>query len=681
MTNAPFRLGVPLLLALLLTLPADAATRGLDEYDVAALSAVIEASISPDGQHIAYVRLVPRRPFADEDGGSWMELHVVDAAGKRSRPFVTGHVSVHSVAWTPDGRGIAFLAKRGRDQQTSLYVIPLGGGEARRVLEHETGVGAFSFHPSGSQVAFLAQDPEPAEEKRLADSGFDQRVVEEGQRFTRVWIAGLTDGARAPRKLAIDGSVSHVAWSHDGQKLAVAVAPTPSIDDTYMKRRVMVVEPKAGKVLGKVDTQGKLGWVPFVWSPDSRHLALIASEDQHDPAAGRLVVAPVRGGKPRELLPGAELHVRAVAWRDAKTLLYLADERVWTKLAEVDIDGKNERVWLAPGSQPVFLGTLAVAGDGKTAALIGETPAHPLEAFSLSLGEPPKRLTDGNPWLAERRFGAQEVVTWKARDGLELDGVLIRPIEGKKKPAPLILSVHGGPEANHRNGFMTRYSRPAQVAAARGFAVFFPNYRGSTGRGAKFSKLGQADAAGKEFDDLVDAVDHLVKVGVADPKRIGVTGGSYGGYATAWLATRYSDRFQAGVMFAGISDKLSKTGTTDIPNEENLVHARRWPWEAWQEFLERSPIYHVTKARTPLLILHGERDPRVHPTQAMELHRYLKTLGKAPVRLVLYRGEGHGNRRAASRLDLSLRLMRWFEHYLKGRGGDPPPRLLKYREK
>ena len=154
--------------------------------------------------------------------------------------------------------------------------------------------------------------------------------------------------------------------------------------------------------------------------------------------------------------------------------------------------------------------------------------------------EGPKRLTTSNSWLEDMQLAPQEVVAYKARDGLELEGLLIRPLNEKKRTRyPLILIVHGGPEAHYRNGWLTSYSNLGQVAAARGFAVFYPNYRGSTGRGLEFSKLSQGDPAGKEFDDLVDAVDHFVDIGLVDPKRVGITGGSYGGYATAWCATFY----------------------------------------------------------------------------------------------------------------------------------------------
>ena len=249
-------------------------------------------------------------------------------------------------------------------------------------------------------------------------------------------------------------------------------------------------------------------------------------------------------------------------------------------------------------------------------------------------------------------------------------------VEGMRYP--MILIVHGGPESNFRNGWLTSYSRLGQMAATQGYVVYYPNYRGSTGRGVEFSKLSQADPAGKEFDDLVDAVTHLVNIGLVDGDKVAITGGSYGGYASAWGATYLSEHFAASVMFVGISDKISKVGTTDIPDEEYLVHARKRPWDDWQMFLERSPIYHAGKSRTPTLILHGDKDPRVHPTQSMELYQHLKKRSKAPVRLVLYAGEGHGNRRAASRLDYSLRAMRWMDHYLSGPGGEMPPYELDY---
>jgi dipeptidyl aminopeptidase/acylaminoacyl peptidase len=203
--------------------------------------------------------------------------------------------------------------------------------------------------------------------------------------------------------------------------------------------------------------------------------------------------------------------------------------------------------------------------------------------------------------------------------------------------------------------------------------VAFPNYRGSTGRGVEFSKLGQHGYAAAEFDDIVDLKQHLVDAGLADVDRTGITGGSYGGFASMWAASALTEHFAASVAFVGISDQISKFGTTDIPNEMYNVHARAWPWEDWMWMLERSPIYHADKVRTPLLIMHGDRDPRVHPSQSLEMYRHVKVRTDTPVRLVYYPGEGHGNRNTAARFDYGLRLERWMKHYLRGPGGEPPP--------
>jgi dipeptidyl aminopeptidase/acylaminoacyl peptidase len=270
-------------------------------------------------------------------------------------------------------------------------------------------------------------------------------------------------------------------------------------------------------------------------------------------------------------------------------------------------------------------------------------------------------------------------VRYEARDGLMIEGLLILPVDHRQgERYPLIVQVHGGPEAHYSNGWLTHYNLPGQVAAGRGYAVFYPNYRASTGRGVAFTKLDHEDPAGKEFDDIVDGVDHLIERGLVDRDRVGVTGGSYGGYATAWGATYYSERFAAGVMSVGISDATMMMALGDIPWEMYLVHLRVWPWEDWDLYRERSPLYHTPKSRTPLLILHGEADTRVHPGHSLALYRMLKVQDNAPVRLVLYPGEGHGNQRAASRYDYSLRLMQWMEHYLIGDGGDPPAYELDY---
>ena len=642
---------------------------------VARLRLVSQAAINPVGTEVAYVLAVPRMPFQEDDGPSWTELHVVGADGQ-SRAFVSGAVNVAAVRWTSDGRHIAFLARRGADSTRALYTVARDGGEARRLFAHTTDIISYEFSPDGRQLAFVARDPAPAERAALARSGFSQEVFEEGLAFQRVWVAPIENGiVGTPRVINAPGHASTLSWNAASNRLVVLYAPTPLVDDDLMEKRVHVVDPTMGEPVVRINNPGKIGQVS--WSPDGRMLAMVSASDINDPSEGRLMVAPATGGALRDLMPDYHAHVRAFVWKDATTLVYMSDEGVSSVLGEVRTDGTGRRTLVNSGG-PVI--TAVDRAPNGAMALVASTPQHPAEVFLVDVaGGAPKRLTQSNPWLATLRLARQEVITFKARDGLQLEGILVRPLDERSgQRYPLILTVHGGPEARDANGWVTSYSNPGQVAAAQGFAVFYPNYRGSTGRGVEFSKMGHADPAGKEFDDLVDAVDHLVNLGLVDRAKVGITGGSYGGYASAWGATYYTERFAASVMFVGISNKVSKVGTTDIANEEFHVHARKRPWDDWNLMLERSPVFHAAKSKTPTLILHGTADPRVHPTQSLELYRHLKLHGKT-VRLVWYPGEGHGNARAASRLDFNLRLMQWMTHYLKGPGGPMPADTIDYR--
>ena len=663
-----------LLLALALSASEPTSADVLTPERVARIRSVSTALVSPDAKTIAWVQSVPRAPGVEEDGGAWSELWLEDFAGGKPRRFLGPKGEFSAPEWTADGRGIAFLARRGDDKAAALYILPADGGEARRAALLPNGISGYSLAPDGKHVALLGAAPLPAARKREQDRGFKEEVYEEDWRPTQVFIATLFDEASA-KALTLPGSVFSVHWSPNDERIAVALAPTPLTDDEYMSQRLTVVDSGTGSVLAKIDNPGKLG--DWGWSPDGNWIALLSGADIHDPVAGRLCVAPASGGAPVELLPGLEGDVMAFDWQGsgdmANSLLCCIDQGVVSSFEIVEairsgavVQNGTRKVIVPPG-EPA-LSAISASRDGQHAVFVGSTAAHPPEVFRMSHGDGAlARVTDSNPWLKEVEFGKQEIVKHKARDGVELEGILVRPLhEEQGKRYPLILCVHGGPESHEVNGWQTGYSKPGQMAAAQGIAVFYPNYRGSTGRGLAFAKLSQGDAAGKEFDDLVDAVDALVESGLVDKDKVGITGGSYGGYATAWCSTRYSERFAAGVMFVGISDKISKVGTTDIPNEEFYVHALKRVWDDWKFYLERSPIYWAEKCKTPLLILHGKDDPRVNPGQSRELYRQLKVRGNVPVRLVLYPGEGHGNRKACARLDYCERMMQWFTTYLQG---------------
>ncbi len=646
---------------------APAAMAPLGLADLFRVRVARDARISADGKAVAFLVQVPRTPGKGEDGPAWTELHVAER-GKAPRPYVTGEVNVSRVSFSRDGSELFFVTKRKGDSTAALWSIRRDGGEARRRVALPADVEGYALSPKeDGVVALLAKEKKAEAVEAREKKGFDREVFEEEWRPAKVWVARL-DGDAAPRALDLPGSASDLRFAPTGDRLAVALAPTPSVDDGYMNRKVHVVTLD-GKVVGRVENDGKLGSV--AWSPDGTRLAMICAADRNDPSTAALGVVPATGGRPKDLLAGFDGHPSAFSWAGNDRLVVVAARGVGTELLELPAaGGAPKRLPLAEG---LVVDALDRAPDG-TLAFVAERPDRPAEPFLLAAGSAkPEPLADLNPWLAQRRLGKQSVVRWKARDGVELEGILVEPVErAAGARVPLVLLVHGGPEAHVSNGWLTRYGEPGQLLAAKGIAAFWPNYRGSTGRGLAFSKTSQGDPAGKEFDDLVDAVDHLVASGLADPKKVGIAGGSYGGYAANWGATYYSDRFAAAVSFVGISDLTSKAGTTDIPVEDVDVHMLSMPWTRFEQSRERSPLSYVAKARTPLLLLHGTADPRVHPTQSLMLYRYLKLAGHPAVRLVRYPGEGHGNRRAASQLDAAVRILGWFEHYLLGAGGAPP---------
>lgn len=656
-------------LFLLSTLSGTALADGLTSLDVARINQVGGADISPDGRYIIYTLYDSRDPSAKEfkNGAAKPIVHLYDTKSKSDRMFIGWDEKIHGVHWTPDSKALTFLSKRAGDKQTSLYHIPVDGGEAERVLSYETGVGNYSLSPDGKTLAFLAKLPKDKDKKALQDKGFNQEVFEEDWTLSKLFVTSLKSDTKDLKPLAIEGHITEVQFSPKAgdARLLIVKADNPSVDAGLMYRKAHIVSA-SGQVLATINNPGKLG--PLKWSPDGKSVALTAGVDINDPDNADLYVADSSTGVMKHITAGVEGRVDSFAWKNSKELLTAMSVGADSVLMNIGTDGRRNKA----SSDPKLNYDLVDISDNGLVATVCDSSRHPNELFVNG-----KQVTDSNPWLKSRQLAKQQLITYKTRDGLEIEGMLISPLNSTG-PAPLILAVHGGPESHYNDGWLTGYSLPGQVAAAQGYAVFYPNYRGSTGRGVVFTKSSQGDPAGKEFEDLIDAIDHLIATGVADKDKIGVTGGSYGGYATAWMSTRYSERFAAGVMFVGISDKISKVGTTDIPDEEYLVHARKRPWDAFDFFAERSPIRYVKKAKTPLLIMHGKDDPRVHPTQSMELFRFLKVLDQTPVRLVLYPGEGHGNRKAAARYDYNLRMMRWFDTYLKGTGQEKPSVEVDY---
>ena len=649
------------LIVLLVAFPAvlsAAEDRGLTLEETVGLKTASNALMSPNGDAVAYLLSVPRTLYEDDDGPAWRQLHVVSTEGD-SRAYFSGQVSVSQAAWSADGNHIWFIGKRDpKADFADIYRVPLHGGEAEVMYKAKAGIKSIHPAPDGKTLAFLAPEPKPQTDKQLAEKGFKAKVYEESNPFIHVWLLDTDSGEAVKQEL--NGSASTLKWAPDGEHYAVALAPTPLIDDDYMSRDIFVVSTRDAKIRNQMGLIGKFS--EFSWSPSGDRIAWIGGEDINDPADGRLYTASARGGERVELVPDYMGHVADFFWNDADSITWLGGRGVWTEVTTVSVE-RPAAAGEAPDSGPIVRSIDAHPGQAVAAAIV-DSPRHPPEVYLVRAGADLQRLTNSNPFMAERELARQEVVRYSTRDGLELDMMVIHPFKKQRGGNPLVLVIHGGPEAHYSNGWNDGYSRPAQYLAAQGYIVAYPNYRGSTGRGVEFSKHGQHAYADPEFNDLVDAKHYLVEAGLADGERTGITGGSYGGFASMWAASALTEHFAASVAFVGISDQISKFGTTDIPKEMYNVHARAWPWDDWMFMLERSPIYYAGQVKTPLLIMHGESDPRVHPAQSMEMYRHVKVRTDTPVRLVYYPGEGHGNANTAARYDYALRLVRWMDHFL-----------------
>lgn len=638
------------------TAPALAAPMEIE--DLAKIQNAGNLTVAPDGQTIAYtVSKYPDLHAGEDDGGSNSQLYIMRP---NAAPvlFTTAERSVSGLKFSPDGNTVYFRTRRGDDKHNALYAISLSGGEATQVFSHKTSLGDYAISPDGETLFFVAAEKDD-DRSKLKKKGFDAYVYEEDQSLNAVWTASL-GGEDKASKLFSDKHVTSLELSPDGQTLVVAAAPTALVDDGLMKTRMHVLDPKTGDLRVEIPTPGKLG--SYVISPDNQRIAFNAATDISDTATGVLMVANINDGSFQQLTPNALQHVTDVEWLDNDSILANAHRGVESALVSYSLTGTAERTFATPSD--IVVRDVEVGTNGKL-FFTADSPAHPREVFTAEQGRVEK-LTHINTWLEDITLAPQTTFSFAARDGRQIEGLLITP--NGEKPAggwPLIMTVHGGPEAHDSDGWLTAYSRPGQFGAGDGYAVFYPNYRGSTARGVAFAKEHQNDYAGAEFNDLTDAVDALVEDGIVDKDRVGITGGSYGGYASMWGATAQSEYFAAAVPFVAISNQVSKFGTSDIPNEMHLVHSLKWPWEDnWMNLLERSPIFHAGKSTTPTLIMHGEKDTRVHPSQSMELYRSMKVRTDTPVRLVFYPNEGHGNRKAASRTDYAYRLMRWMDTYL-----------------
>lgn len=648
-----------ILLQLIVVVTLQAQDKVWTPKDVINVSQVTEAVPSPNGNLIAYIVTVPR-PFGDKAGSDYRELHVYDIAAQKSSPILTGKNILSAVQWAPDNKVIYFTARLGDAKSNQVHSVSAEGGSSTPVTSANNGVTQYKIHPDGKSIAYVSNEGHTSNKKSLLEKGFDAEFYEEEYFDLNLYIHNIKD--ENANRLTSGFSVFNFEWSPNGKQIAAFTADKNLVDDSYMYKSIYLINSENGQRKKIVQPPGKLS--AMSWSPNGSHIAFAAGVDVNDPVSGSFFVVDVNNPKPFSELRNYTLgfigSVKDVNWLDNETVIYSSEEGVYELLRTHKLNAANSEILLAPGK--VAVGNFSVNKSGII--LTGNTKMHPSEVFILNNNKL-KRLTFSNPWMNDFKFAKQERIAYKAQDGLEIEGVLIYPLDYKENEKyPLIASIHGGPEACFSDGWMTNYGGWGQAAAARGYFLFAPNYRASSGRGVEFAKMDRGDLVGAEFQDVLDGIDYLIAKGYVDKNRVGIGGGSYGGYFAAWGATKYTDRFAASVVFVGVTNQISKSHTTDIPFEDYAVHWGIWPFENFELYLDRSPVKYAHKSKTPTLILHGKEDPRVHPAQSLELYRIMKLHAKAPVRLVLYPGEGHGNRKNTSRLDYLVRTLEWFDYYL-----------------
>jgi dipeptidyl aminopeptidase/acylaminoacyl peptidase len=641
--------------ALAISVPASAG--GMTGEQVVDLRSVRQVALAPDGGRVAYVLRVPRAAD-DKPGKPWAELWIA-VPGSAPRPYVSGSRAVSDVRWRADGKAVLFLLSDGPDADAQVHEIPLDGGEARRLFEHPGSITLERPSPDGRWLAFAAKAQETPEKKKDKEQGRDWKVLDDEPRFRKLWLRDLENGSSRPW-IEDDLDVLDLVWAGDGRTAIVRAAKSVRVDDDYMFSKLYRVKVD-GAAEPLTDTPGKLG--SFVVSPDGRLVAFLGATSQNDPLAQSVFVVPIRGGAARNLTEKLEASASDIAWIDDRTLLVALVQGTRSQLAKLDVESgrRTELDWPR-------LVVNDLDARGARVALAASSPEHPAEAFALEVGGAPTRLTHSNPGLADVRLAHQAAIEWTGPDGLRITGVLTYPLDWREgRRHPLVLQVHGGPEGVDLDGWTTTALEPVQVLAAAGFFVLQPNYRGSQGRGVTYSKADHDDLGGQEFEDVLAGIDHLAAQGWIDPQRVGTGGWSYGGYLSAWAATRHSARFRASIVCAGLTNWIAFAGTTDIPNEMSLVHWDSWWYDETDLHWQRSPLAHLAQARTPTLIVHGEADDRVHPEQSLELYTALR-LKQVKTQMVLYPREPHGLDERAHQLDFIGRVVDWFRTHV-GQGG------------
>jgi len=625
------------------------------------LNYISSPKISPDGKYIAYSKAF----LAPEDEGKkylYYELWVKNLETGNSELYATKEESSKKYKWSVDSKYLYFLSKRASyNNKQQVYKMPVDGGVAQLVTKHATGIIDFKVSKNQDKIAFIAKINKTKEQKKLQENGEDWIINEKDFTFQYLYIIDIL--TKETTQISPDNMhVFSFVWEPNEQYFIYQAANSGLTDYSYMFRDLYRVSTSDKKAKLLCEHDGRLGSMTV--SPDGKFMAFLGAVDISDPTSGSLLITEIGSGKWNNLTKGFEGTIRDIDWLDNSSLVFGAETFNYTSIYTINrLNGEKSKIF---GKGELFK-SIDLANNKNTFVCTANEYNHPDELYMGDLkSKSIKRLTDSNPELNTIKFIEPEEYKWQARDDVEIQGVVIKPEKFESNgTAPLYVHVHGGPEGVRHIGWNNRYNNWPQILAQKGFVIFIPNYRGSTGRGVEFTKGDHGDMMGLDFNDVLDGIDDLIEKKWVDTKKVGIAGGSYGGYMAAWAATKYSDRFAAAVMMAGISNQISKMGMTDTPHENSLVHWNSYSWDtdfnlAW----DRSPLKYFKNHKTPLLIAHGKKDKRVPTGQAYELFRALKHIDQAHVELFIYPNEKHGLRMRAHRYHYMINALEWLEKYL-----------------
>ena len=643
--------------------------------DIQRIRDVRDPRCSPDGKSVAYV--VSSIDVKEDKSSAHIWLAGFD--GKSDRQVTFGAESESQPRWSPDGKFLAFTSSRpGPAKGNQIWLLDQQGGEAFQLTDLKGRLQDYEWSPDSKRFALVVGDPDPEAEAEPPAGGkprVPKPIVIDRYKYKQDGQGYLLSGRHsyiylfeiATKKLerltagsADEGSPS---WSPDGTRLAFFsnLAKDP---DREQAGQIFVADAKPGSTARALTTAANLATRSRVeWSPDGSRIAYLETDEQKYGAysMSHLATVTADGSKPSARVAAAEALDRGVSGirftADGKFIELLVTDDRSVYPARVPVDGGSAQRLMAP---PIVLSNWDLEGSCAVALAGGDD--QPAEVKAIE-GATLRQITHQNDALfAELQLGKTEEVSFKSATGPEVHGLLTKPtgyVEGTK--VPFLLRIHGGPNGQDQHSFAAE----RQLFAANGYAVLAVNYRGSSGRGAKFSRSIWADWGHFEVEDLLAGVDHVIKLGVADPARLGVGGWSYGGILTDYLIAT-DTRFKAGTSGAGTAFTVAFYGTDQYIIQYDYEIGPPWNPKSWETYQKLSyPFLHADRIKTPTLFLGGEKDFNVPVQGSQQMYQALRSLG-VDTQLIIYPNENHGIARPSYVKDRYERYLAWYEKYVKG---------------